>query len=91
VRGIVALSLAGALPATLGGLVFWAVHGDTTATRSIAYGFWFAAAGLLVLMAVAGRKWLWRRTTLPVPEGWVFVTAAVVLTFVGAGIDAAGA
>jgi hypothetical protein len=42
-------------------------------------------------MAVAGRKWLWRRTTLPVPEGWVFVTAAVVLTVVGAGIDAAGA
>ena len=59
-------------------------------TRSIAYGFWFAAAALLVLMAVAGRKWLWRRTTLPVPEGWVFVTAAVVLTVAGAGIDAAG-
>jgi len=26
-------------------------------------------------MAVAGRKWLWKRTTLPVPEGWIFVTA----------------
>jgi hypothetical protein len=91
VRGIAALSLAGAVPATLGGVIFWAFHGDTTATRSIAYGFWFAAAALLVLMALAGRQWLWRRTTLPVPEGWVFVTAAVVLTVVGAGIDAAGA
>jgi hypothetical protein len=90
-RGVVGLSLVGALPATLGGLVFWAIHGDTTVTRSIAYGFWFAAAMLLVLMAVAGRKWLWRRTSLPVLEGWVFVTAAVVLTVAGAGIDAAGA
>ena len=90
-RGIVSLSLAGALPGTIGGLVFWALQGDTTATRAIAYGFWFAAAALLVLMAVAGRKWLWRRTTLPVPEGWVFVTAAVLLTVAGAGIDAAGA
>ena len=90
-RGIVALSLAGAVPATIGGIVFWAAHGDTTLTRSIAYGFWFAAALMLGLMALAGRKWLWRRTSLPVIEGWVFVTAAVVLTAAGAGIDAAGA
>ena len=90
-RGIVTLSFAGAVPATLGGLVFWAIHGDTTVTRAIAYGLWFASAGLLVLMALAGRKWLWRRTSLPVPEGWVFVTAAVVLTVAGAGIDAVGA
>jgi hypothetical protein len=91
VRGIVALTLVGALPATAGGLVFWAVHGETTLTRSIAYGFWFAAAGLLALMAVAGRKWLWRRTSLPLPEGWVFVTSAVLLTVLGAAIDTAGA
>ena len=90
-RGVVALSLAGAVPAVVGGIVFWAIHGDTTATRSIAYGFWFAAALMLVLMALAGRKWFWRRTSLPVLEGWVFVTAAVVLTVAGAGIDAAGA
>ena len=50
-RGIAALVLAGALPATLGGLVFWAIHGSTTVTRSIAYGFWFAAA---VMLTVAG-------------------------------------
>ena len=49
-------------------------------TRSIAYGFWFAAAALLVLMAVAGRKLALAADDLPVPEGWVFVTAAVVLT-----------
>ena len=89
-RGIVALSLVGAVTATLGGIVFWAIHGDTTLTRSIAYGFWFAAAALLALMAVAGRKWLWRRTSLPLPEGWVFVTSAVLLTVLGAAIDTAG-
>lgn len=89
-RGVVALSLAAAVPAALGGLVFWAVHGGTTATRAIAYGMWFAAAALLGLMIVAGRKWLWRRTSLPVLEGWVFVAAAVVVTAAGAAIDAAG-
>jgi hypothetical protein len=83
--------LAGAVPGTIGGIVFWAAHGDTTVTRAIAYGFWFAAAVLLAAMAVATRKILWRRTSLPVPEGWVFVTAAVLLTVAGAGIDAAGA
>ena len=90
-RGILALSLAGGVAATLGGVVFWAIHGDTTLTRSIAYGCWFAAAVLLALMAVAGRKWLWRRTSLPLPEGWVFVTSAVLLTVLGAAIDTAGA
>ena len=90
-RGIVALSLLGAVPAAVGGVIFWAIHGDTTITRAIAYGFWFAAAGLLALMAVAGHKWFWRRTSLPILEGWVFVTSAVVLTVLGAAIDAAGA
>ena len=89
-RGIVALSLVGAVPAMVGGVVFWAIHGDTTLTRSSAYGCWFAAAGLLALMAVAGRKWLWRRTSLPLPESWVFVTSAVLLTVLGAAIDTAG-
>jgi uncharacterized membrane protein (UPF0136 family) len=89
VRAVVALSLAGALPAAVGGLVFWAAHGGTTLTRSVAYGFWFAAAVVLALMVLAGRRFVWRRTRLPVPEGWVFVGAAAVLTVAGAGIDAA--
>jgi hypothetical protein len=59
-------------------------------TRSIAYGFWFAAAVLLFAMAIATRKIFWRRTTLAVPEGWVFVAAAVTLTVAGALVDAAG-
>jgi hypothetical protein len=66
------------------------VHGDTTLTRSIAYGLWFAAAVLLAAMAVATRKLFWRKTSVAVPEGWIFVTAAVLLTVAGAGIDAAG-
>jgi hypothetical protein len=74
----------------LGGIVFWAVHGDTTLTRAIAYGLWFAAAAMFVLMAVAGRKLVWRRTNLPVLEGWVFIGAALTLTVAGALIDAAG-
>jgi hypothetical protein len=91
VRAVAALSLAGAVPGLLGGLVFWAAHGGTTLTRSLAYGLWFAAAGMLALMLLAGRRIVWRRTSLPVLEGWVFVGAAVVLTLLGAAIDAAGA
>jgi hypothetical protein len=79
------------VPGVLGGVIFWSAHGDTTATRAIAYGLWFAAAVMLVLMGIAGRKVIWRRTNLPVLEGWVFVAAAVVLTVAGALIDAAGA
>ena len=90
-RTLAALSVAAAVPAAIGGVIFWAVHGDTTLTRSVAYGFWFAAAAMLALMAVAGRKWFWRRTSLPVLDGWMFVTSAVLLTVVGAAIDAAGA
>ena len=90
-RTLAALSVVGAVPAATGGVIFWAIHGDTTLTRSVAYGFWFAAAAMLALMAVAGRKWFWRRTSLPVLDGWMFVTSAVLLTVVGAAIDAAGA
>jgi hypothetical protein len=90
VRQVAALSLVGAAAGAIGGLVFWAAHGDTTVARAVAYGFWFAAAALLVLMIVAGRKLVWRRTSLPVPEGWVWVAAAVVLTVAGAAIDSLG-
>jgi hypothetical protein len=89
VRAVAALSLAGAVPGVLGGVVFWAIHGGTALTRAVAYGLWFAAAVLMVLMVVAGRRFVWRRTSLPVLEGWVFVTAAIVLIVVGALIDAA--
>jgi hypothetical protein len=85
-----ALSLVGAVAGAVGGIVFWAAHGGTTLTRAIAYGLWVAATLCLALMIVVGRKLIWRRTTLPVPEGWVWVATAVVLTVAGAGIDALG-
>jgi hypothetical protein len=91
VRQVAALSLVGAVPAVLGGLIFWAVHGDTPLTRSIAYGFWFAAAACLVLMIVTGRKLVWRALPVTAYEGWVFTSAAVVLTVVGAAVDTLGA
>jgi len=90
VRELAALSLAGAVCGVLGGVIFWAVHGGTLFTRAIAYGLWFAATVILVLTVVAGRKLIWRRTSLPVLEGWVFVSAAIVLTAAGAAIDALG-
>jgi hypothetical protein len=89
-RATTALSLVAAVPAVLGGVIFWAVEGGTTATRAIAYGFWFAAALLLLGMIVAGNKRVWRRTAVTMPEGWVFVASAVVLTVAGAAIDAVG-
>ena len=87
---VAALSLVGAVAGAVGGIVFWAAHGETTLTRAIAYGLWVAAALCLALMIVVGRKLIWRRTSLPVPEGWVWVATAVVLTVAGAGIDALG-
>jgi uncharacterized membrane protein (UPF0136 family) len=90
VRELAALSLVGAVCGVLGGVIFWAIHGGTLLTRSIAYGLWFAATVILVLTVVAGRKLIWRRTSLPVLEGWVFVSAAIVLTAAGAAIDAIG-
>jgi Na+-translocating ferredoxin:NAD+ oxidoreductase RnfA subunit len=90
VREAVALSLVGAVCAVLGGVIFWAVHGGSTITRSIAYGCWFAAALTIVLAVVSGQKLIWRRTNLPVPEGWVLYSSAVALTVVGAVIDAIG-
>jgi hypothetical protein len=90
VRAIVALSLAGVVCALVGGAIFHGVHGDTPLERSIAYGCWFAATVVLVLAAVSSQKLVWRRTSLPVLEGWVFVSSAVVLTGVGAVIDAVG-
>jgi hypothetical protein len=90
VRAAVTLSLAGAACAVVGGTIFWAVHGGSTFTRSIAYGCWFAAALTIVLAVVTGQKLIWRRTNLPVPEGWVLYSSAVALTVVGAVIDAIG-
>ncbi len=84
------LSLGGAVCGVLGGIIFWAIHGGTLITRSIAYGLWFAATVILVLTVVAGRSYIWRRTSLPVLEGWMFVSAAILLTAAGAAIDAIG-
>jgi hypothetical protein len=91
VRGVLALSLIGAAAGTIGGGVFWAVHGDTALTRAIAYGLWFAAAGCFVLLVVAGRKVVWRSLPVTPWDGWVFTTSAVVLTAAGAVVDALGA
>ncbi len=84
------LSLGGAVCGVLGGIIFWAIHGGTLITRSIAYGLWFAATVILVLTVVAGRSFIWRRTSLPVLDGWMFVSAAILLTAAGAAIDAIG-
>jgi hypothetical protein len=90
VREAVALSLAGTVCAVVGGTVFWAVEGGSTVTRSIAYGYWIAAALTIVLAVVSGQRLIWRRTNLPVLEGWVLYSTAVALTAVGAVIDAIG-
>jgi hypothetical protein len=73
----------------LGGALFCAIHGDTTYHRAIAYGWWIAAAGLLVVMPVAGSKWLYRRTDVAIPAGTSFVGAALALCVAGAVLDIA--
>jgi hypothetical protein len=86
----VACLLVAAVAATIGGVVFAVLHGDTSVTRSIAYGFWIAAAAALVGMAGAASKRLARWFDLPFIEGWLFMAAAVVLTGIGVAVDVVG-
>jgi hypothetical protein len=44
---------------------------------------------VLLVMVIAGRRFVWQRTTMPVPEGWTFLTAAGALTAIGIVIDVA--
>jgi hypothetical protein len=90
VRLAATLTLAGAVPAVIGGCIVWAASANLHLERAVAYGFWFAAAFMLLLMGVAGRGFVWRRTNVPVPEGWVFLTASGALTVIGVAIDVAG-
>ena len=87
-RPVAALSVAGAVPAVLGAVIYWAFAGGSI-THAIASGLWFAAAILFLGMFVATSKTLWSRTAIAVPEGWMFLSAAVVLTVLGAAIDVA--
>jgi hypothetical protein len=91
VRTVAALSVAGAVPAVIGGVVFWAAAGGTSFTHALASGLWLAATVLFLGMLVTTSKSLWRRTAIAIPEGWMFLAAAVVLTAAGAAIDVAGA
>jgi hypothetical protein len=86
-RFAAALTAAGIVPAVLGGLIAWAALSGTPLERTVAYGFWFTAAFILLLMALAGRRFVWQRTSVPVPEGWTFLTAAGALTVIGILID----
>jgi hypothetical protein len=89
-RRFLACCLAAGVLATVGGALFDVVHGGTTLTRSIAYGFWIAAALALVLMALAASKRLARRFDLPFIEGWVFLSASILLTAAGIVVDLLG-
>jgi hypothetical protein len=82
--------LVASVVAIIGGVLFAVIHGGTTITRAIAYGFWIAAAVSLLGMAGAASKLLARRLDLPFIEGWLFATAAVLLTGIGIVVDIAG-
>jgi hypothetical protein len=79
-----------AVAAIVGGALFDVLHGGTTLAVSVAYAFWIAAALALVAMGVAASKRLSRWFHLPFIEGWVFMTAAGVLTGIGIVIDILG-
>jgi hypothetical protein len=83
---VVRLVVVAGVLGVLGGLVY-AAAGQETYQVAIAYGLWVAAAGCLVALPLAGSKQLYTRTNLPLIEGWVFVTAAVLLSIAGAIVD----
>jgi len=82
--------LVAAAAATLGGVLFDVLHSGTTVTRSIAFGFWIAAAVALAGMAVAASTRLAHRFDLPFIEGWLFLVASFVLTGIGIVVDMLG-
>jgi hypothetical protein len=86
----VAVLLVTAALATTGGVLFAVIHGGTTITRAVALGFWIAAAAALAGMAGSASNHLARWFNLPFIEGWLFVTAAVVLTGIGMVVDVLG-
>jgi hypothetical protein len=55
----------------------------------VAYVLWGFAALCMLAMPVVGSKRFYRRTSLPVVEGWQLLAAAAVLCVVGAVVDAA--
>jgi hypothetical protein len=57
--------------------------------ETIAYVLWAIAALCMLAMPVVGSKRFYRRTSLPVVEGWQLLTTAVVLCVVGAVVDVA--
>jgi hypothetical protein len=76
--------------ATIGGVLFSVLHGEPTITRSIAYGFWIAAALALVGMAGAASRLVSRAFDLPFIESWLFIAAAMALTGIGIVVDVLG-
>jgi len=68
-------AVAGAVPAVLGAVIFWSLAGGSI-THATASGFWFAAAILFLGMFVATSKTLWSRTSIAVPDGGMFQSAA---------------
>jgi hypothetical protein len=89
-RAVATLVAAAAVVAAIAGVLIDVFRGGTPFAESLAYGFWLAAALCLVLMLLAGTKLVWRAASRPLPEGWVFFSAATTLTVVGAVIDALG-
>ena len=89
-RALLGLSVAGGVLGAIGGALFGLLHGGTSYHRSIAYGLYIAAAVILVATPLAGSRRFYRSTSLPLVEGWVFVSVSIVLCAVGALIDVAG-
>ena len=90
VTWFLACLLVAAAAATLGGVLFSVLHGGTTVTRSIAYGFWLAAAVALVAMAGAASNLGARRFDLPFIESWLFIAASAMLIGIGSVVDILG-
>jgi uncharacterized membrane protein (UPF0136 family) len=88
VRALAALTLAGVVLGAAVGALYAAAAG-TSLHRAVAYGIYAAAAVVLVLAPISSLKLIYRRTSLPLVEGWIFVGSALALCAVGAAIDVA--
>jgi hypothetical protein len=72
----------------LGGVLYAAAAG-LQYHQGIAYGLYLSGAVVLVFAPLAATKLVYRRTSLPLVEPWVFVGAAIALCVVGAAIEVA--
>jgi hypothetical protein len=89
-RPVARIVVVAAVPAVIAGIVLHVARTATPISRAVAIFLWLAGALCLLAIPLVGNRLVWKSFGIHV-EGWMLITAAVLLTAAGAGLDATGA